>query len=249
MPLVNIALKEQITAASAGKRTYPELGQVVRGTILSDNFDRETLNPTNAIALYTVATVGTGTGDLANNAALTLLTSGAAADNVSVRTSGIQFSRVSQFVDDRSQIELDIVFVWIGAVTSIQTFLGFLLSGAAIAAPPTTVRHMGFYVDTAAQATVILSSSNGTTQNTSNTNFTPVAGTVYRLNILFGGDNAATITFYSGTNLNTSEGSLAVTALGGATPNVSSYSLHFFHETLAIATREIRINEWSVKVV
>jgi len=61
MPIVSLSIQQQLKGVSSGVNSFPQIGQVKQDTVIIDEFTRETLNPTNAIAIYT-ATSNDGNG-------------------------------------------------------------------------------------------------------------------------------------------------------------------------------------------
>ena len=242
MPLFTTSIQNQEQAASSGDKSYPETSQLPINSSFSDFFNRETLNTTNAYALYTSAGTGTEVVSIQNNNALRLTTGVVTGDDVDIRTSGMSFLR-SGFLNSKSQIVLEVVFVLAGTVASQEEFIGLLLdAGAAITALPTTARHMGIYFDKSAGATFILSSADGTTQSTTDSLVTAVADTYYRIRITWTGINSATVELYTGTDLKTLSATHTVTALDTNTNR--AYGLHFFINSESITTPSLDIYEW-----
>lgn len=256
MPLFSISTANQQQGSQAGAYSYPQLGQVKKDTKIFDEFDRESLNPTNAYVFYTVAVTGTGTGAIAAGGLLSLQSSAVIGDDVSVRTSGLQFSRIStdpSNFEARSRCKFDFYFNNVVA-TDTEGFIGIIRSTSALTALPTTVRHLGVYWDTSAGANYMLTSANGTTQVTTDTGI--AVGTTptnpNRLEIVWNGLDSATINFYTGTSgssYSTLVKTQTVTAFGAGVAATFENTIHFFVQSEAIATTRLDIQNWKCEVL
>ena len=249
MPVFSNPISSQNTATSGGIRKYPNLSELFSGVILGDDFDRETLNPTNTFPLYTAAVTGSGTNTIASSArTLALVTSASLNDNNSVRTGQQTFTRTAVFkdIDVRSELTLSLACD-IPTATSIQGFLGFLASTAQVTALPTTTAHMGLYFDTSATGNVMLSYADGSTQTTSDTGIA-ISGFANESNqlllqVIFNGDTSCVITAYKQT---ASGRTLLGTLTNTASTVNATYELHFFVKTLTTAARTLNVTEWWV---
>ena len=251
MPVFTTPVSSQNTATSGGVSGYPQIGSIKQFTVISDEFNRPTLNPTNLMPFYTLAN-GAGTGTAAIASALNqvqVTTTNTTNDNSTLRTSGIGFARASHFIDNRTSLVLDIVFS-LGSATSEKVFVGFINSDTPISALPTTAIHMGIYLDTSVSNNLILSSANGSAQVTTDTGSAIVANQLYRLNISWTGTQSAVITLYtsvSGTGLN--DLTLLVkqqTVSALATGIALAFEIQWFIQTLTTATRQLSCQEWQV---
>lgn len=251
MPVFTNPISNQNTSYSAGVHSFPQIAQCQQYAVLIDEFQRESLQPTNAYLQYTTGGVGTPTFTLAAKN-LTLTTTGTSNDNACVRTSGVSISRISRWnlLDTRSQVQMDIIFS-INTTTSVQFFVGLVAATATLTTLPTTARHLGVYVDTSVNNIMQLSSSNGTSQVKTSTgkDITALSGnTAFRLNIVWTGNDAAVITLYQETSagsydFSTSIKTVTVTAFyAGAT--IINPELFFFLQTLTTAAATYDINAW-----
>lgn len=253
MPVFTTPISQQNQGSAAGVIGYPSVGSVKQFIVLSDEFNRETMNPTNAIALYTQANnQGTGAATVVNLAQLQIATTGLANDDNTVRTSGLAFTRTSD-LDNRTNLTFSSTFA-VSAATSIAFFVGLVQQGTALTGLPTTVRHLGCYVDTSVSNNIKLSSANGTTQVTTDTTLAVSSSVAYKLTIVWNGDDSATITLYSFT---VSSQTITYTLI--STQTVSSFcngsaffvgnEIHFYCKTLTGSTRSISIREWNMQAI
>lgn len=249
MPVFTNPVSSQNTSYSAGVRAYPQVSSVQQYLKMSDEFRRETLNPTNGYALYT-SSAGAGSGSAiiisANQNGARVQCSNATNDNTTLRTSGLSFTRTAAFIDQRTQVEFNVVF-FLSTATNVQFFIGLLQGATPITALPTTARHLGVFGDTSGAGKFILSSSNGTTQV--KTNSRSLDGLGYRLQILWTGDDLATLNLYGPSNFNTLLATQTVTSLANASDVSVSYELQFFIETLTTSINNLNILEWSMSAV
>src|SRR5690242_7298388 len=113
MPVFTNQISSQNTGSTAGNLGFPAIGSVKQYNIISDEFSREALNPTNAVVLYTsTATAGSGTSTISALTGCATVTSAANNDDVTLRTSGLAFSRISDVIDvGRTTIQVDLIFV------------------------------------------------------------------------------------------------------------------------------------------
>lgn len=243
MPLITIGLLQQQQAASSGIKVYPAITQALKDSTMQDQFLRETLTPTDAFLLYTTAVTGTGTATIdAEFNQLKVRSSATIGHDVDTRTSGLNYFRKPTFIDNRSRLELDIIFQG-GETTSSEGFVGLLNVAGAITALPTTVVHLGLFWDVSVTGDdYLLSSANGTTQVTTATGVG--LASFVRLNISWTGDNAGVLTLFSGSNFDVSEATQTVTSLSA---NDWGAFLHFFIQSEAASTRTVVIEEWRAK--
>jgi len=244
MPLVSISIQKQLQAAATSIRLFPQTPNIINKWRFGDQFNRETLNPTNAVAIYTTAATNSGTATITSVAEeLSLTTDTATSDDVHVRTSESAFERVpiDLIYDDRSSIVLDITFN-VNATTSTEGFIGFLRGVSAITAIPTTARHVGLNWDRSASANYFFTSANGTDQVTTDTGFV-IKNTNARIRAIWTGNDTATIEYYVDDNSQSPDASESVTALGMENNN---YELCLFIQTETTAARSLRVKEWQV---
>lgn len=213
-----------------------------------DDFMRTTLNPTNAIAMYTLTTDTTGTAAIGSTRdRVTLTTAALTGNDVGIVTSGLTFNRrpadynaTYSAIDVRSRLEMDMIFN-IGTNTSTESFIGMnSTSATALAGLPTTQTHFGIQVDHSASANWFFTSSDGTTQVTADSAVATTTG-LWRLNLLWNGLNSVTMTLFDTTNASVATNS--VTALGSST----SYILQYFVQTETTAARTLVGRGWHCK--
>lgn len=227
---------------------YPNLPIKAKNYWYGDDFDREVLNPTNAVALYTEAVTGTGSG-----AKTTILpqyrlsTSNATGDDVSLRTNLLNISRTqvaSSYMDTlrpaSTNVELWLPFD-INTATSTEMFIG-LYSNAqeALTALPTTTKHLGVYLDQSAGANWMITSGNAGAQVTNDTEVAADTAT-HIVHIVWTGDNAATINFMTAAGVVSD--SSTVTALAGT----QQFEIHWFMQTETTAVRSMDVKPWLMR--
>lgn len=241
MPLFTTSIQNQEQAASAGAIYFPTPPDLAQFKTYGDEFNRETLVPTDAYLLYTTAATGTGTAAMSLARRVRLTTSAVAGDDVDVRTSGFSFCRVAKFTDKRSIMEFNIIFALVQTADT-EVFIGLDDDGGAITALPTTGIHLGIQYDASASANWFTTSSGGsqTTEDTS----TATSTALVRLRIIINGNNSATMELYTGTGFTTLAYTDTVTSLAG---DAQQLVLHFFVQTEAIATPSLDVYEWTVK--
>lgn len=222
---------------------YPNYPFLAKNVIIGDMFNRNTLNPTNAIALYTVS--GSSVTITAELNRVSLVTGAVAGDDATCRTSGLTFVRPS-FIRDNSYSSLDIWIIWTSTNTLQECFIGLLQSNADLTTLPTTARHVGIYHDMSVANDWLFTSANGTTQVTATT--ATVIGTgPQALRIQWTGINTVTLTFYSISNIGvfTQITTANVTAFEGTDPKAGTAQLHFFISTETTAAKTLGVLNWN----
>ena len=243
MPLVNIALQQQEQAASSGIQSFPAFKQPTIQSTIFDQFNRETLNPTDFPAYYT-SSVGAGASIVTSAGDNLLFATGATITTIATtRISELNFNRTRRFgAEIVNQFEFDYIFRTV-ETTDVETFIGLVDAETNLTALPTTARSLGIFYDLSAGANYILTSGDGTDQTTTDTGVAVNDGG-QRLNIIWNGDNSATIRFFSGTNFDTEESSQTVTALNIAGRTLLS---HVFLRNEAAANKRFQWFQWTVK--
>lgn len=249
MPLISIGLLQQQQAASAGVKAYPELTQMVQNSQVVDFFDRDTLNPTNAVAYYTSNITGTASVVMTSGT-VAIATGTTVASDVDVRIDGMLLSRASNFIDGKGILNIDIIFAPSSAVGN-EFFLGILLQSTqtALTALPTTARHIGIRFDDSADTNYVLTSGNNSAQSTTTTGTAPVDGTRVRLNINLTGADAATATLFTGSNLDTEDTVHTVTSYHSGFAINGPSGIHFFLNNEGGVNEQINVDEWSANVL
>ena len=217
---------------------------------VGDNFHRTTLNPTNAVALYTVVSASTGSAVIGTaRDRLTLTTAAVLNDYEDVRITGVTFNRAwagafGAPVQQITRLEQNIIFT-LGQVTDTELYIGLYRSGStSLTALPATTEHIGVKLDISASANLFLTSANGAAEVTTDLGVAASTSVYYRLNIIHSGLNTASISVYNavtGAQIGTTQ---AVTALGG----IEDWTLDFFiKDEAAIATKITSIYWWNSK--
>ena len=249
MPVFTTPITQQNQAGTSGIIGYPAIGSMKQFIIFSDEFNREVVNPTNAVALYTtVNNAGTGATTIANQDALQIATTASSNDDNDTRISGVGFARVANYIDLRTTLIFDIIFTTDTAIANQQFFVGIIDSNTSISGLPTTTRHLGVYLDTSVDNDLRLSSANGTTQVKTDIGVA-TASKHYRLNINWNGDDSATLTLYIATGspqVYTSVlGTQTVTSLANGANFLHAYELHGYNKTLTTAAKKLFLEEWA----
>jgi len=248
LPLFTTSVQNQETASTAGRYSYPQIAQPKKFSVISDEFVRNSLNPTGAITLYTTAGTGTPAVTIANPG-ITIATSGTIGDNNSTRSSGLSFVRQAidpVNLDTRSQLEMDIIWnFYTNHLTNMKMFIGLMYKGAALTALPTSADSVvgGVLLDTTANANIKLVSSNYVAFSSTDTGIAASA-VDYRLNIKWTGNDSAVLSLYSGNftlGWTTLVASKTITAIDSA---ATSYEIHFYVEAVAGAARQIGCSGW-----
>lgn len=254
MPVFSTTLGTQNQAGSAGVIGYPAIGSIKQFVIFSDEFNRETLNPTNIGVLYTQANnQGTGTTTMTGSQA-NITTTGTTNDDTTLRTSGLVITRTSD-LDSRTQIIMNCTFS-IASAANEQFFIGIVRQITQLTGLPTTTRHLGCYLDTSVSNNIILSSSNGTTQSTTDSGLAISVTPVYKLQIIWNGDDSAVITLYqaatgstSGNLIFTSVSSQTVTSISNGSTFFLGNELNFYIKTLTSSAKTLTIREFNVQAI
>lgn len=247
MPILTTNLGTQNTAGSAGVSGLPQVGSIKQYTKISDEFNRETLNPTGSYNSYTSVSLSSGTSAVSNGNTLVLTTAATLNDYVTVRTSGITILRTCDYIDNRNAINMDILFGPNGTVTNYQMFVGIVATFTNLSALPTTTRHMGIYVDTSVSNNYKLSSADGTNQTTTDTGVA-VDNNEYRLNISWTGNDAAVISLYSSANnYSTLVKSQTVTSIDAGVH--FPFEIHLYTQALTAGAKILRCMEWQVSAL
>lgn len=243
MPLVNIALQQQQQSASSGIQSFPQFKQPTIQSTIFDQFSRETLNPTD-FAVYYAATLGSGASQSVSGSDSLFVSTGTTINTIAdIRISQLSLNRTRRFGDEQiNSFEIDMIWDSID-ITDVETFYGIIDTQAGLSALPTTARHLGIFVDTGGVGNYILSSGNGSAQSTTDTGVAIATGP-FRVNIIWDGDNTATIRLFSGTGFLTLESTHIVTSL-----NVGGRALllHLYLKTLGAANKRTRWFQWTVK--
>jgi len=249
MGLFSLGIQQQLQASSAGVQSYPRLSATIPNTIVADLFDRETLLPTGGYTMYTVASNDSnGTAVINLDRQLRLTTdSSAIGDDVDVRVSGVTMVRAADrgipFDESKHQIDLRIKFDMV-TTADTECFVGVTNDSAAIAALPTTQPSFGAFLDRSASANYFLTSGDATTQTTTDTGVA-ASSTPVILRALWVGDDDATLTLLTGTNLDVISATQTVTALNAQ----QNLQMHFFIQTEAAALKNMDIRSWSFEVI
>ncbi len=184
--------------------SYPEIKGLSVGRSFHDEFNRATLNPKGGYSIYTTTVSGEGKSGnyLGTHRSLLLLTTGGTiGDYVDVRLEEYWLERQkgpdTQQERNRDRIKLNVLFSAANALGA-EGFIGIIFTtNTALTELPTTTPHMGVYYDLSEGPNFILSSSDGTTQSTTDTNVA-VTTSDYSLTINWTGFNEASITFNPG---------------------------------------------------
>jgi len=254
MPITSLSIQQQLQAVQSGVWKYPRIAQVAKDAILSDEFQREDITPTNAFTLYTSASNdGNATISLVNGLLRLITDNSASGDDATTRSSGLAFSRVGRAVqlDARSQLEVDIIFQP-KTTTNTEGFIGLLRSGSALTALPTTARHLGLFWNRGTANDLLLTSGNNSAQATTSTG-EAITDQAYRLNIIWNGDNSATLNLFDESTINNElfDNLIAtqdVTSLADGAASTLEMELHFFVQTESTAAITLDVHEWRCKV-
>jgi len=241
MGLFSPDILQQQQAASSGFSVYPSISGATIDARLADEFTREALNTSNAYVLYTTASTNSGTAVPNSNTQLLLTTDTASSDDVSVRTSGLSFSRDSS-IDSRSIITVDFSFK-VGETTNTEGFVGIISNSAALTALPTTARHMGIKWDRSVSANFFFTTGNNSAQATTDTG-QAISTSTQNITIEWTGDDVAII---RGNQLGTVYPTPTHTATTLEAENFG-YLLHIFIQTETTAARTLTFLDWRVKI-
>ena len=245
MPTLVTNLEQQQQAAASARDIYPTLPNQQRNRSFVDTYNRQTVNPTNAVALYTTSLVGSGTATIASSASLHLTTDANLGDLVNVSLDEFPIALQDIFSDENRNIyEINVVFDTSGTNTSIESFIG-LSDATSLTGIPTTARHIGIFVNKSASNNWILTGANASTQVTQDTG--EVAdGTDIRLQIIRTGLDDVIIRAWTGADFTTLAATLVMTDTGfGST--TTPMIMQYFIETETTAARTLRVQELEVK--
>jgi len=207
---------------------------VVGGSTWYENFERETLQPASFPLLYTTTLGGTGGGTASLPQALNRLVmttdSTASGDDVDVRASEFipvrNITGLPTIWDSKSVIEWNIIF-GMTSTTNSEVYIG-IVDPLALAALPTTVRHLGIFLDDSAANNWFLTSGNGAAQATTDTTVSGLNTTARRLRIRATGLNDAVISFFDAVGDATPSIEQTVVLWGG---DLRKQQMHFFIQT------------------
>lgn len=233
---------------------YPQIPFRAQGYSFGDDFAREAITPTDWPLLYKKTAVGTDAAAMSTTInRLEIVTGANAADNCDIATSGLRLDRIyaSGYSgmpdlegDGATTLTLLIPFVCSSGADN-EGFVGIVGNSSALAAPPTTARHMGVYWDRSANTDFLITSADGTTQSTTDTNDT-VDTQRHILRITWTGADTAVIDLLTGAGaLGTATSTQAVAALNGASE--VSYEMHWFVETETTAAKQLNAYGWRAK--
>lgn len=253
MPIFTATISTQNQAGSAGIIAYPSIQQIRQFIILRDDFTREVLNPASTLALYTTTNgQGTGTSSILSGLQNQIQTTAVSGDNTDCRASAVGFVRSNSVDNNRSQLTFD--FIWLdNETTARKIFIGIggVSFGLGMTALPTTTRHLGLYLDTAVSNNYKLSSADGTTQTTTDTGIAVQSTTNNRLQILWNGDDSATINYFTTTTAGTTI--LPQTLVKSQTVSsfsagsIAAYNARCFIITSAASAKNIFWRGWQVQ--
>jgi len=244
MGLFSPDILQQQKAATAGVQAYPKLSAAIPDATIADLFDRETLTPTGAYTLYTVASNDSNGTAAINNATELLLTtdSSAIGDDVDVRVSGVSMIRTPDlaipFDSEKSRAVLDIR-IKLNQTADTEAFIGIVNQASALTALPTTASHVGIQFDKSGDDNWTFTSANGAQVTTDST--VAATTTAFKIRITWTGNNAATVQIFD-TDFVTVLATETVTSISSQVQH-----LHFFLQTEATAAKEMDIQSWSAE--
>lgn len=228
------------------ERFNPAIGYPVKGGWIGDFFLRETLTPTGWPTIYTEANVGGGSGVMNADGYYLLTTTALAGDDVDLRLSGINFGILDAMLANSIRglgLVLDYYTSFlIPTTTLVEGFVGFMgRNFTALAALPTTARHIGIYWDISVGPNFILTSGNDAAQATTNTNIA-VDNASHFLHIRWTGSNAATAELMTFAQI--PQGATHTTTDLGTTGNMTP---HWFVQG-ETAARTLRVVNWIARI-
>lgn len=242
MPLVNIGLLQQQEAAASSNAVYPIMPNPNILWTFRDTFERETLNPTNAYNLYDVNAVGSGTVTIVNNRTLRLLTEATIGSEVSVRASGTGFGLGRSGISPNGiEVQMNIAPF---STTDVELFFGIVVLVSAMTGLPTTVRHLGVFVNQSASNNYILSSGNGSAQSTTDSGVA-LSTTNVTLKIVWDVLGTAIVELL-GVDFDSAVQATHTVSDTGMT-NELAYQAHMFVNPEGGAVKDIRSNGYIVK--
>jgi len=241
MGLFSIGIQQQLQAASSGFSIYPAITGAVLDSRVADEFTRETLNTADGYQLYTTASTNGGTAVPSSLTELLLTTDTAISDDISVRTSGLSISRVSN-LDSRSIISIKFNLK-LGETTDTEGFVGIVSTSSALTALPGNTRSMGLKWDKSASDNFTLITSNGSAQATTDTS-QALSTNSQNLTIQWTGNEIATL---SGAELGVPYTNPTHTA-SSLNSGGNGYEVHAFLQTEANAAKTLTLVDWRVTV-
>jgi len=255
--ITSISPTQQQAIAADAEIFYPKFPTPKQGGIIGDHFDRNSVNPTDAIDLYTIDGAGSEVVGIDSQRRLSMATGGTIGNDASVRTN-ISFNRIIPLVDTRSSIEIDVIFS-LAEDTTTEGFIGLHTGDAALTALPTTARHAGIFWDVSADSQdMFFTSGNGTSQVTSSgmTDLLSTADSrLVRLNLIWNGDDNITMEAFRGSTTdptdftaNVFNSDTTVTSFLAGSSSLTATQLHFFVQTEASAAKTLFIDEWRCKI-
>lgn len=244
MPVFTNPISSQNTASQGGVSGYPKQGQCTAGSVIIDEFNRTSVNPTGIPSLYTLTNGSTGSISIYLGSQLELATAATQNDTEDCSMTGLGMIQQSNYVDPtRSTVTLDIIFVVAANAANSIGSLSFDTS-SPITSPSTTATHMG--IRWTAGGNFLLSSGNGSSEVTTDSGNAVDAG-AYRLNVVWNGNNSAIINLYSSTNSYTSLiKSQTVTSLNFSSGNATT--LKFFIKANTNTITKLHVAEWKIQV-
>lgn len=244
MVLISLGISQQRQAVSAGSRAFPQLTGLTNDSTFIDQFNRTSINPTNAYEMYKLVASGTGSASINNEANLQLTTGTTATDHSTIRTDEFSLERNGLYPDDdRTRIIVTLIGR-MSTITSAEGFMGMIGPSQDFTALPTTERHLGIFFNASAGSNWILSSADGTTQVTTDTGIAAAAATTVTVRITQTGINDAIIEFFNGQiqDIGTANATQTVTAYGISVSNMMAQAI-----TETTVAKSLVLNQWSVQ--
>jgi len=243
MPLITIGLLQQQQAASAGYSIFPDLKGITKGAIYGDEFNRATLNPTNSIPIYTTDASNSGTAAMISKSLLRLTTDVNLNDHSKVTTQELAIRRVGVTPDTKIAMDFNFFVRSGNNITSAEYFFGVIGQGDTTDTLPGTAAHLGVQYNDSASNNWFLTSADGTDQTTTDTGLAvAVAPQEVRLNILWTGDNSATLRLFDGDIFDNEVASQTVTAFGEGQVILKAIVI-----TETTAAKRVDFSQWNVQ--
>jgi len=237
MPITSLSIQQQLQAVSAGFRAYPQMTGITKDAIFIDQFNRTTLNPTNAYELYATVADNSGTVTINNETRVRMTTGTTIGNHAVIRTDELVLNRTSFSPDSKSALTFRF-FPALVQTADTEFFCGITNATVdLITLPDENDIHMGLQLNRSASANWFFTSANGTTQVTADTGITATTGTV-TLTIRLTGIDAATMTILLGNE----SAETTITAF-----NSSSVNIQAITQTEGAAAKSADLNEWSVQ--
>lgn len=247
MPTLVTGLVQQEQAAAASATSYPQMPNSGLNWRYTDEFTRESLNPTNAYALYATSAVGAGSVAVAELRQLEINTEAGIGSEATCRISGFGFQRQSSstVLANRTTIKTRIVFFPDSVTdTNSEIFVGLVNNTAALTAlPGSATRGMGIRLNTASSANWFLWSSNGSAEVTTDT-ATAATNQPHRVDITWSGDDAGLIEFFDDEDSATPTSSVTVSSL---VIGDQGLQLNFYVNPLNAEGKSLIIQEWDME--